>query len=111
MGSKLAWPSSRPCRMRSRNSSKSALREDITKCLHARLSPTDSNQAARGLDDEMSLEREFLKLLQHILSGQPEELPIRMCWQRIISNPREMEIVSEISRGGVRYPERQYTTA
>src|SRR5882724_7100375 len=102
MGSKLAWPSSRPYRMRSRSSSKSALREDIAKRLHARLFPANPNDVARRLDYEMPLERKLLELFEHILAGQSKELPIGVSHQRIVSNTSEMKIVSKIRRCEVR---------
>jgi len=55
-GSKLAWPNSRPWRIRSTSSLKSALSDDIGDLLQAGVVPADEPHLTGGLDDHITLQ-------------------------------------------------------
>src|SRR5690606_31191097 len=101
-GSKLAWLSSRRCRIRSRSSLKSSFSEYIAERLHPTVLPVDPNHVSGRLDDEVTLQRVAPKGLEHVLSLQPEQPPVLMRQERVVPDALEVEVVGEV-RDHVRF--------
>src|SRR5574337_50098 len=93
--------------MRSRNSSKSALSEDIAERLHVLLFPADADHVASSLDDEQPLQRESFDFLQHVFARQAKQLPVFVGQQSVVTDAGKVQFVGQVSGHGWRNTERQ----